>query len=272
MDGAAALQIVWGKKRRKKLWVDGQVWSLTGLASIQGDVNLMNLTSGFVDIYCDGSLSDIRVDANLCDLQNIGLPEDSSLTLFSLSLTLFSHSCFPTASNGCRRSLRWQIEEIGVVEEMIQRRALSVWSLTGLASIQGDVNLMNLMSGFVDVYCDGSLSDIRVDANLCDLQNIGLPEDSSLTLFSLSLALFSHSCFPTASNGCRRLVGGSWNGVTSRAFRIHADRVCCGCGGRCEASVNWLCGMYGVDVWFAQFRVAVPIGGIGVDANLRILQ
>ena len=36
--------------------------------------------------------------------------------------------------------------------------------------------------------------------------------------------------------------------VTSRAFRIHADRVCCGCGGRCEASVSRLCGMLGVDV------------------------
>ncbi|MQM08161.1 hypothetical protein Taro_041016 [Colocasia esculenta] len=51
----------------------------------------------------------------------------------------------------------------------------------------------------------------RVDANLCDLQDIGLPEGSSLTPFSFSLALFSCPCFPTASNGCRRLVGGSWN-------------------------------------------------------------
>ncbi|MQL69331.1 hypothetical protein Taro_001578, partial [Colocasia esculenta] len=57
---------------------------------------------------------------------------------------------------------------------------------------------------FVDVYGGGFLSDIRVDANLCDLQNIGSPEGSSLTQFSLSLALFSCPSFPTASNGCRR--------------------------------------------------------------------
>ncbi|MQL84668.1 hypothetical protein Taro_017171 [Colocasia esculenta] len=75
--------------------VDGQVWSLTGLASIQGDVNLMNLTARFLDVYCDGSLNDIRVDANLCDLQNIGLPEDSFLTPFFLSLALFSCPLLP---------------------------------------------------------------------------------------------------------------------------------------------------------------------------------
>ncbi|MQL99400.1 hypothetical protein Taro_032126 [Colocasia esculenta] len=86
-----------------------------------------------------------------------------------------------------------------------------MWSLTGLASIEGDVNFKNLMAGFVDVYCDGSLNDNKVDANLCDLQDIGLPEGSSLTPFSLSLALFSCPYFPTTSNGCRRLVGGSWN-------------------------------------------------------------
>jgi len=45
--------------------------------------------------------------------------------------------------------------------------------------------------------------------------------------------------------------------VTSRAFRIHADRVCCGCGGRCEANVSWLCGMYGVDVWLEQVKSRV---------------
>ncbi|MQL72238.1 hypothetical protein Taro_004599 [Colocasia esculenta] len=47
------------------------------------------------------------------------------------------------------------------------------------------------------------LSDNRVDANLCDLQNIGSPEDSFSTRFSLSLALFSCPCFPIATNGCR---------------------------------------------------------------------
>ncbi|MQL68559.1 hypothetical protein Taro_000805 [Colocasia esculenta] len=52
------------------LGVDGQVWSLTGLVSIEGDVNFKNLTAGFVDVYCDSSLNDIRVDANLCDLQD----------------------------------------------------------------------------------------------------------------------------------------------------------------------------------------------------------
>ncbi|MQL82545.1 hypothetical protein Taro_015028 [Colocasia esculenta] len=40
------------------------------------------------------------------------------------------------------------------------------------------------------------LNDIRVDANLCDLQNIGLPEDSYLSSFSLSLALFSCPLLP----------------------------------------------------------------------------
>ena len=34
--------------------------------------------------------------------------------------------------------------------------------------------------------------------------------------------------------------------VTSCAFRIHADIVCCGCDGRCEASVSWLCRMCGL--------------------------
>ncbi|MQL92027.1 hypothetical protein Taro_024642 [Colocasia esculenta] len=41
-----------------------------------------------------------------------------------------------------------------------------------------------------------SLNGIRVDANLCDLQNIGLPEDSFLSSFSLSLALFSCPLLP----------------------------------------------------------------------------
>ncbi|MQM01663.1 hypothetical protein Taro_034421 [Colocasia esculenta] len=50
--------------------VDGQVWSLTSLASIEGDVNIKNLAAGFVDVYGDGSLNDIRVDANLCNLQD----------------------------------------------------------------------------------------------------------------------------------------------------------------------------------------------------------
>ncbi|MQM04045.1 hypothetical protein Taro_036835 [Colocasia esculenta] len=72
-----------------------RVFATMSLASIEGDANLMNLTSGFVDVYGDSSLNGIRVDANLCDLQNIGLPEDSSLTPFSLSLALFSHPLLP---------------------------------------------------------------------------------------------------------------------------------------------------------------------------------
>ncbi|MQL87137.1 hypothetical protein Taro_019670 [Colocasia esculenta] len=60
-----------------------------------GDANLMNLTAGFVDVYCDGSLNSIRVDTNLCDLQNIGLPEDNSLSSFSLSLAMFSCPLLP---------------------------------------------------------------------------------------------------------------------------------------------------------------------------------
>ncbi|MQL83578.1 hypothetical protein Taro_016062 [Colocasia esculenta] len=62
---------------------------------LRGDGNLMNLTTGFVDVYCDGSLNGIRVDANLCDLQNIGPPEDSFLSSFSLSLSLFSCPLLP---------------------------------------------------------------------------------------------------------------------------------------------------------------------------------
>ena len=42
--------------------------------------------------------------------------------------------------------------------------------------------------------------------------------------------------------------------VTSRAFRILADHVCNGYDGHCEASVSWLCGMCGLDVWFVQVR------------------
>ncbi|MQM23638.1 hypothetical protein Taro_056705 [Colocasia esculenta] len=45
--------------------------------------------------------------------------------------------------------------------------------------------------------------------------------------------------------------------VTSRAFRIYADRVCCGCGGRYEASVSRLYGMLGVNVWFDQVKSRV---------------
>ena len=45
--------------------------------------------------------------------------------------------------------------------------------------------------------------------------------------------------------------------VTVHAFWIHADRVYCGYGGRCEASVSRLCGMLGVDVWFEQVKSRV---------------
>ena len=45
--------------------------------------------------------------------------------------------------------------------------------------------------------------------------------------------------------------------VTLRAFRIHADHVCVGCVGRCEASVSWLCGMHGVIAWLEQVKSRV---------------
>ncbi|MQL93334.1 hypothetical protein Taro_025976, partial [Colocasia esculenta] len=55
-----------------------------------------------------------------------------------------------------------------------------------------------------------SLDGIRVDANLCDLQNIGLPEDSSLSSFSLSLALFSCPLLP---HYFQRLLKDNWRNV-----------------------------------------------------------
>ena len=45
--------------------------------------------------------------------------------------------------------------------------------------------------------------------------------------------------------------------VTLRAFQIHADHVHCGCGGRCEASVSWVCGMHGVIAWLEQVKSRV---------------
>ncbi|MQL72859.1 hypothetical protein Taro_005199 [Colocasia esculenta] len=105
------------------LGIDGQVWSFTGLTSIEGDANLMNLTSGFVDVYGDGSLNGIRVDANLCDLQNIGLPEDSFLTPFSLSFTLFSRPLLPHYFQQFRQTDAIVPLMCKTVEEVAQRAA-----------------------------------------------------------------------------------------------------------------------------------------------------
>ena len=101
------------------------MWSLTGLTSTEGDVNLMNLTSDFVDIYCGGSLSDIRVDANLCDLQNIGLPEDSFLSSFSLFLALFSCPLLPHYFQWLQKA-SWRIVEREVVTNRARKRQSEV--------------------------------------------------------------------------------------------------------------------------------------------------
>ncbi|MQM12939.1 hypothetical protein Taro_045861 [Colocasia esculenta] len=215
------------------------------------------------------SLNDIRVDANLCDLQNIGLPEDGFLSSFSLSLALFSCPLLPhyfqelykgweylryqprvsvklmaedlSVNIDCRQvvssglcpgtcvvpsrsvssdldtltpiNLKWLIDEIGVVEEMIQRRVLSVKEEDG----EVDNNFSKVVVGqriFLEFFTEVgfylicfleamwtfmvavSLNGIRVDANLCELQNIGLPEDNFLSSFSLSLALFSCPLLP----------------------------------------------------------------------------
>ncbi|MQL83752.1 hypothetical protein Taro_016253 [Colocasia esculenta] len=203
-------------------------------------------------------LNGIRVDANLCDLQNIGLPEDSSLTPFSLSLALFSCPLlphyfqelykFPTepvtseahpyphrlrSVRGRRTRIKYVIGLTGLVEvfrhswyqskkfemtdrrnwggggddpeESTQRKIERIWE--SLTDIQRRMDQLALVPPVAVPLGDGetamwtfmvavSLNSIRVDANLCDLQNIGLPEDSSLTPFSLSLALFSCPLLP----------------------------------------------------------------------------
>ena len=51
----------------------------------------------------------------------------------------------------------------------------------------------------------------------------------------------------------RHLFLGDHN-VTSLIFGSFLDHVCWGCDGCCKASVSWLCGMYGVDVWLEQVK------------------
>ncbi|MQM14108.1 hypothetical protein Taro_047036 [Colocasia esculenta] len=92
-----------------------QMWSLTGLASIEGDANLMNLTAGFVDVYCDGSLNGIRVDAKLCDLQNIvGCPR------FSVSQAV-SSGLFPGTCVVPSRSVSSDLDTLTPVFELYFR-------------------------------------------------------------------------------------------------------------------------------------------------------
>ncbi|MQL72651.1 hypothetical protein Taro_004990 [Colocasia esculenta] len=70
-----------------------------------GDANLMNLTAGFVDVYSDGSLNGIRVDANLCDLQNIVTSEALP----------YPHRLRPV--RGRRTRIKYVIGLTGLVEE-----------------------------------------------------------------------------------------------------------------------------------------------------------
>ncbi|MQL90369.1 hypothetical protein Taro_022960, partial [Colocasia esculenta] len=76
--------------------------------------------------------------------------------------------------------------------------------------------------------CLVSLNGIRVDANLCDLQNIGLPEDSSLTSFSFSLALFSCLLLP---HYFQELYKDNWRNVERETKFEMADRRDWGGGG-----------------------------------------
>ncbi|MQL72001.1 hypothetical protein Taro_004315, partial [Colocasia esculenta] len=67
------------------------------------------------------SLNSIRVDANLCDLQNIGLPEDSFLSSFSLSLALFSCPLLPHYFQELYKVI-WRIVECEVVTKWPRKR------------------------------------------------------------------------------------------------------------------------------------------------------
>ncbi|MQL73455.1 hypothetical protein Taro_005816 [Colocasia esculenta] len=72
----------------------------------------------------------------------------------------------------------------------------------------------------------GLIGDSHVDANLCDLQNIGLPESSSLTPFSLSLALSSCLLLP---HYFQELCKDNWRNVECETVtnrpRKHRDVV-----------------------------------------------
>ncbi|MQM00464.1 hypothetical protein Taro_033204 [Colocasia esculenta] len=67
----------------------------------------------------------VLVDANLCDLQNIGLPEDSFLSSFSLSLALFSCSWLPYYFQRLQK-VNWRIVEREAVTNWRRKRRSEV--------------------------------------------------------------------------------------------------------------------------------------------------
>ncbi|MQL75911.1 hypothetical protein Taro_008290 [Colocasia esculenta] len=76
-------------------------------------------------------------------------------------------------------------------------------------------------------------------------------------------ASWRHRDASSATSSHRVTSAASWRrcSVTSRAFRILLDRVCCGCDGRCEASVVW-CGCV-IDQLVAPVSLKFPAGTEG---------
>ncbi|MQL76951.1 hypothetical protein Taro_009352 [Colocasia esculenta] len=140
-----------------------------------------------------GLIGDSLVDANLCDLQNIGLPESSSLTPFSLSLALTSFLLLPHYFQELYKD-NWRNMECETVTNR-PRKCRTV----------------------VQLPLGGLIGDSLVDANLCDLQNIGLPESSSLTPFSLSLALTSCLLLP---HYFQELYKDNWRNVERQTVMV----------------------------------------------------
>ncbi|MQL91104.1 hypothetical protein Taro_023711 [Colocasia esculenta] len=174
-----------------------------------------------------GLIGGSHVEANLYDLQNIGLPEDSFLTPFSLSLGLFSRPLLPHYFQWLQKA-SWGIVERAAVMNRTRKRRSEVHLKAKEEDGEVDSNFSKVVnmdmeevcssrSSFsshrqvvAEEYCSsgegagrygrlnlgGLIGGSHVDANLCNLQNIGLPEDSFLTPFSLSHALFSRPLLP----------------------------------------------------------------------------
>ncbi|MQL80806.1 hypothetical protein Taro_013264 [Colocasia esculenta] len=240
---------------------------------------------GFVDVYCNGSLNGIRIDANLCDLQNIVLgefptepvtseahpyphrrdwggggddPEESTQHMIEriwesltdiqrrmdqqapvppvgvppgdgetvpiapippgveepfvapfpppppvllteepvMQVEKFLRLQPPTYSGGPNPDTaeHWVHEIERVFATMrcpaVDKVVLAAYQLRGFALEWWRLKMQTTFAGRTEE------AITWVDANLCDLQNIGLPEDNFLSSFSLSLALFSCPLLP----------------------------------------------------------------------------